>query len=64
MFQEGDLVLEKKSYSQIEDKLSPNWVRPYRVRRVIEKRAYVLETLDGGKVPWTWNVANLHFYYN
>jgi len=33
-------------------------------RREFWKGAYCLETLDGGSLPRTWNVANLQFYYS
>jgi len=43
-------------------KLHPNWEGPYRVTRVIPGGAYVLSTLDGRRLPNTWNVASLRKY--
>jgi len=63
-FREGDLVLRKAEDTEKDNKLASTWIGPYRVREVVGKRTYGLETLDGGGVPRTWNVANLRFYYN
>lgn len=57
----GDLVLKKQSYSHTKNNLSPNWVGPQRVLRVIGRGAYELETLGGKLVPRTWKVRNLCF---
>jgi len=58
---EGDLVLKMVSYSHTIDKLSPKWVRPCRVYRVVDKEACKLETLDGRRVPYMRNVSYFHF---
>ena len=57
-----DLVLRKAQLIQIENKMAPKWTRPYRVKEVLGKGAYKLETLDGKEIPRTWNAANLRFY--
>lgn len=51
-------------FKELVSKLEPKWIGPYRVKEVVGKGAYRLETLDGGVIPRTWNVANLHFYYS
>nr|KYP58883.1 Retrovirus-related Pol polyprotein from transposon opus [Cajanus cajan] len=60
----GDLVLKRAQLTQLKNKLSPKWVGPYRIEEVVGKGAYRLKTLDGGKIPRTWNAANLSFYYS
>jgi len=47
-FKEGDLVLHKRGEAQKDIKLTSTWVGPYRVREVVGRGAYHLETLDGG----------------
>nr|KYP39411.1 Transposon Ty3-I Gag-Pol polyprotein [Cajanus cajan] len=63
-FVEGDLVLKRAQLTQLKNKLSPKWVGLYRIEEVVGKGAYRLKTLDGGKIPRTWNAANLRFYYS
>lgn len=46
----------------LEGKLEPNWEGPYRVSTNTEKGAYVSESLKGGHVPRTWNIAKLKRY--
>nr|KYP41357.1 Retrovirus-related Pol polyprotein from transposon 17.6 [Cajanus cajan] len=60
----GDLVLKRAQLTQMRNKLSPKWVGPYKIDDVVGKEAYRLRTLDGGKIPRTWNAANLRFYYS
>jgi len=64
MFMEGDLILKKTSYSHTNDKLSPKWVGSYSIQQVIGRRAYLLDSLDGGRILRTWNVSSLRFYYS
>jgi len=63
-FKENDLVLRKAHAAELEDKLSPKWVGPFRVQKVLLGGAYKLETLDGTTIPRTWNAANLRFYFS
>jgi len=63
-FKENDLVLRKAHAIELEDKLSPKWVGPFRVQKVLFGGAYKLETLDGTTIPRTWNAANLRFYFS
>ncbi|XP_072077949.1 uncharacterized protein [Arachis hypogaea] len=64
---EGDLVLRRNDIrlpTPGEGKLAANWEGPYRVREVLGKGAYKLESLDGSEVPRTWNMANLKWFYS
>jgi len=63
-FQVVDLVMRKAHLYQLENKLSPKWTGPFRVREALGNGAYRLETLEGGPIPRTWNAANLKFYYS
>ena len=63
-FQEGDLVMRKAHQNEIENKLSPKWIGPYRAVEALENGAYRLETLDGGAIPRTWNATHLKFYFS
>jgi len=63
-FQVTDLVMRKAHLYQLENKLSPKWTGPFRVTEAAGNGAYRLETLEGGPIPRTWNVANLKFYYS
>nr|KYP58843.1 Retrotransposable element Tf2 [Cajanus cajan] len=60
----GDLVLKRAQLTQMKNKLSPKWVGPYKIDDVVGKGAYRLRTLDGGRIPRTWNATNLRFYYS
>lgn len=64
-FREGDLVLRKIEASGVgqKGKLAPNWEGPYRVKKVVGRGAYTLETLDGNEVPRTWHAINLKIYH-
>ncbi|XP_075108918.1 uncharacterized protein LOC142180751 [Nicotiana tabacum] len=44
--------------------LSPNWEGPYKIRGIIGKCAYELETMDGKVIPSSWNVVHLKKYYS
>jgi len=61
-FSEGDLVL-RRTEANMQSKLAARWRGPYRIHVVIRKGVYQLNTLDGGNIPRTWNIANLQFYY-
>ena len=63
-FQVADLVMRKAHSYQLENNISPNWTGPFRVTEALGNGAYRLETLKGGPIPRTWNVANLKFYYS
>jgi len=63
-FQVADLVMWKTHPFQLENKLSPKWTGPFRVVEVLGNGAYMLETLEGGPIPQTWNAANLKFYFS
>lgn len=52
-FRKGDLVLRKARENKKDSKLAARWTEPYRVREVLGKGAYCLETLDGGIIPRT-----------
>jgi len=45
-------------------KLAENWEGSYKVIANIGKKAYILETLSGERIPCTWNTSNLHKYYS
>ena len=49
---------------ELENKLSPKWVGPFRVTEVRGNGSYKLETLEGGPISRTWNAANLKFYFS
>ena len=63
-FQIANLVLRKAHPYQLENKLSPKWTDPFRVVKVLRNGAYILETLEGGAIPRTWNGTNLKFYFS
>jgi len=63
-FKVSDLVLRRSQPYQMENKLSPKWSGPYRIREVVGNGAYRLETLDGGVIPRTWNASSLKFYFS
>jgi len=58
-FKVADLVMPKAHPYLLENKLSPKWTSLFRVVEVLRKGAYRLETLEGGTIPRTYNVANL-----
>ncbi|XP_057444433.1 uncharacterized protein LOC130736649 [Lotus japonicus] len=61
--QEGDLVLKKRIGSS-GNKLRPIWEGPYIILKALGKGAYHLESLDGRRVPRSWNAASLKYYYS
>ena len=65
-FQVGDLVLRKvigAVRNPTQGKLGPNWEGPYRVTSWQRKGTYHLETLEGQKLPYPWNIEHLRKYY-
>jgi len=62
-FKESDLVLRRASEANMDSKLAPKWIRPYRVKEMVGKGAYKLKTLDGGVILRIWNMVNLCFSY-
>ncbi|XP_068466405.1 uncharacterized protein [Phaseolus vulgaris] len=63
-FQVTDLVMRKTHPYQLENKLSPKWIGPFRVTEALGNGAYRLETLEGGAIPRKWNATNLKFYFS
>jgi len=63
-FRVADLVMRKAHPYQLENKLSPKWIGPFRVIEVLGNGAYRLENLEGEIIPRTWNEANLKFYFS
>jgi len=62
-FKVNDLVLRRAHLTEVEHKLSPKWIRPFRIKEVLHGGAYRVETLDGAAIPRTWNASNLRFYF-
>jgi len=63
-FRDGDLVMRKAHQYEMENKLSPKWIGPFRITEALGNDAYRLETLEGGAIPRTWNATHLKFYYS
>ncbi|GAV67474.1 hypothetical protein CFOL_v3_10979 [Cephalotus follicularis] len=64
---EGDLILHNAVIADpigTRGTLAPNWVGPYKVRRVLRPRTFKLETLGGREIPRAWNVENLRSIIN
>jgi len=49
---------------ELEDKLSPKWVGPFRVKEVLLGGPYKSKILDRTTIPRKWNAANLWFYFS
>ena len=62
-FQVGDLVMRKAHPYELENKLSPKWIGPFRVTEAKGNGSYNLETLEEGHIPHSWSAANLKFYF-
>ena len=65
-FQVEDLVLRKvtgATKDATQGKLGPNWEGPYRIASWYRKGTYYLETLDGKKLHYPWNIEHLKKYY-
>jgi hypothetical protein len=56
-------VLPLKSRNEKFGKWSPNWEGPYRVIQVIFSNAYMLQTLQGDKLPEALNAHFLKQYH-
>ena len=56
--------VQERAALVVPHKLSPRWVGPFRVTEALGNKAYRLETLEGGAIPHTWNVANFKFYFS
>ena len=52
-FQVADLVMRKANPYQLENKLSPKCIGPFRVTEALGNGAYKLETLEGGAIRGT-----------
>ncbi|XP_072073902.1 uncharacterized protein [Arachis hypogaea] len=65
-FQVRDLVLRQSNAGTLgtRGKLAFTWKGPFRIKEVLEKGAYKLETLDGSDVSRSWNVTHLKKYYS
>jgi len=63
-FQVADLVMRKAHSYELENKLSPKWIGPFKITEARGNRSYKLETLEGGPIPRTWNTTNLKFYFS
>ena len=65
-FKVGDLVLRKvmgAARDPTQGKLGPNWEGPYQIVSWQRKGTYHLETIDGQKLPHSWNTEHLRKYY-
>ena len=60
----GDLVPKKKTSKADENKLSPKWEGPYRVRKSLGTGRYYLEELSGKRILRSWNSTHLRPYYS
>ena len=62
---ENDLVLlhDTKLDNQYTDKLADQWGGPYRVQKILDGGAYVLEELDGAKLDRTYAGNRLKRYW-
>jgi len=63
-FQVVDPVMRKAHPYQLENKLSPKWIGPFKVTETIGNGTYRFKTLEGGAIPRTWNGTNLKFYFS
>ena len=62
----GDLVLHKVTTTTrdlAQGKLGPTWEGPYRVVHYSRQGSYHLETVDGQRLPWPWNIEHLKKYH-
>ena len=66
-FQVGDLVWKTILPLGAKDnkfgKWSPSWEGPYRVKRLVPGNAYIMEDLQGNKLPKALNGRFLNKYY-
>jgi hypothetical protein len=59
----GDLVLKKDIRTKDKHKFSTPWEGLFIIVDIATPGAYVLVEVDGGMLPNTWNVDQLHKYY-
>ena len=62
----GDLVLRKvtpTTKNPAQGKLGPTWEGLYRVVHYSKQGSYHLETMDGQKLPRSWNIEHLKKYH-
>ena len=62
----GDFILRKvtpATRDSAQGKLGPTWEGPYRVVHYSRWGSYHLETMDGHKLPRTWNIEHLKKYH-
>jgi hypothetical protein len=59
----GNLVLKKDIRTKDKNNFSSRWEGPFIVVDIAAPGAYVLVEVDGGMLPHTWNVDQLHNYY-
>jgi hypothetical protein len=58
----GDLVLKMDIRTRDKHKFSSPWKGPFIIIDEVAPGAYVLAEVDGGMLPNTWNVDQLHKY--
>ena len=66
-FNEGDLVLRKVFENTAErnaGKLGANWEGSYKIEKLIRPGSYEIATMQGVKIPRTWNAMHLKKYYH
>ncbi|RDX95532.1 Tf2-9, partial [Mucuna pruriens] len=63
-FKPQDLVLRKVVQKAENNKLTPKWEGPFRIKKEVRQGAYRLESLKGKEIPRTWNAASLRIYYS
>ena len=61
----GELVLRRNEASRQEPtrKLGPKWEGPYRVTEARRNGSYMLETMQGKRLPRPWNITNLRRFH-
>jgi protein-tyrosine-phosphatase len=62
-FNEGDLVLRLCQDNRGRHKVSPPWVGPYVVVKVLKPDTYKLANEDGEELTNAWNIQQLHRFY-
>jgi hypothetical protein len=59
-----DLVLKKDIHTKDKHKFSSPWEALFIIVDIAASGAYVLAEVNGGMLPNTWNVDQLHKYYD
>ncbi|GFP85717.1 pol polyprotein [Phtheirospermum japonicum] len=62
-FQVGDLVWKRADALHMVKKLEPNWIGPFKIRKLLRGGVYILENAAGQVLPRSWNVCHLKKYY-